>query len=126
MRHPAGRPPSWHSYLLGPLPHASHAGEAPRVRYAVPDCQHPGPLPCPRQACRLHLASGRRRSRPLDPDSPGCSLAVVEANPGGAQLEVVAAALGVRRERVRQIEAEALHKFMLAVMSDATLEELLG
>jgi len=49
----------------------------------------------------------------------------VHDNPDGATLEEVAAALGVSRERVRQIEARAIRK-LRGVVSPEQLAELLG
>lgn len=73
------------------------------------------PRPCPWTECRYNLVHTRERraknSRtPLD-DSMTCVLDV--ADDGGANLDTVGRALGVTRERARQIEEVALRKLGL-------------
>ena len=68
--------------------------------------------PCPWRECRYHLDPVRlekseRRERRRDPEM-SCALDV--ADEGGARLETVGRALGVTRERARQIEETALRK----------------
>jgi hypothetical protein len=59
--------------------------------------------PCPFWKCRHHVAdrSGEGRS---------CALDVVEQNPDGLPLEEVGRMFGVSRERIRQIQNEAIAK----------------
>lgn len=89
--------------------------ERPRTRGA---CQG-GPRPCPWVSCRYHLFlevvnQGRavRLPRGLDVEpetlEPSCALDV--ADQGAVTLEEVAEYLGVTRERVRQVEEQALTK----------------
>lgn len=72
-----------------------------------------GPRPCPHVRCRYHLmidviTTGALRIYGTDPDDllETCSLDVAEA--GAVTLERVADLLGVTRERIRQIEEEAI------------------
>lgn len=87
----------------------------PRTRAGCID----GPRPCPAIGCKHHLrvdatasvqtGGRRRRVLPLLTDMlETCALDV--ASRGGVTLEEVGDILGVVRERVRQIEAEALRK----------------
>ncbi len=64
-----------------------------------------GPRPCPWAACRYHLASEQR-----GPEEVRESCALDVADRGGSTLEEVAACFDLTRERIRQIEAEALGK----------------
>lgn len=75
------------------------------------------PRPCPYVGCRHHLAIevGRGGSimyaqAPVEPAdlAYSCSLDLAEAD--GLMLDQVAQALGVTRERVRQLEERALEK----------------
>ena len=70
------------------------ASVKPRTRG---DCLD-APRPCRWRACRYHLAAG--------PDS--CALDVADRGP--QELLVIGAALGVTRERARQIQVEALDR----------------
>ena len=63
------------------------------------------PRPCPRTACRHHLVAERAAGLEV---GPSCTLDV--ADRGGLTLEEVGAILGVTRERIRQIETNALRK----------------
>lgn len=80
-----------------------YRGLPPEVVLALPTCVHldPGAKP------------GEPRSWTWDllewEDDPGAQ-AFLAQHPGGATLEEVAAALGVTRERVRQIEEIAMRK----------------
>lgn len=70
-----------------------------------------GPRPCPYTQCRHHLAADRRRyhrgrSGPALATGETCCLDI--AGRGGATLEETGHALGVTRERIRQIEKAAL------------------
>lgn len=60
--------------------------------------------PCGYVKCRHHLSSNSEHS---------CSLDLAEL--GGMTLDEVGQVMGVTRERVRQIEVEALRKFRLRV-----------
>ena len=64
------------------------------------DCAN-GPRPCSWTACRHHLAGTVR-------GTPGESCTLDVADRGGATLEEISRALGVTRERVRQIEEAGL------------------
>lgn len=86
--------------------------ERPRLRSECPEG------PCPFVGCRYHLGSDERQ-HPLAGRVPyiqerweeieePCTLKFVEAHPGGATLEEVGIALGVTRERIRQLETRAL------------------
>jgi hypothetical protein len=79
--------------------------------------------PCWVAGCPHHLYlrverdSGRIRltHRGVPPESMGdlvhtCALDVADSSPGGVQLEVVGVALGLTRERIRQIELRTLEK----------------
>lgn len=85
--------------------------ERPRTRG---ECS-PGERPCPFVSCRHHLAVDVAETGSIKinfPDlevdelSESCSLDVAER--GGATLENVARLMNLTRERVRQLEAEAL------------------
>jgi hypothetical protein len=86
--------------------------QRPRVRS---DCEN-GPRPCPWASCRYNLRldvvrGGIRINLPdleIEAMPETCALDVTQRE--GATLRRVAAALGMTRERVRQIEAGALRK----------------
>jgi DNA-binding CsgD family transcriptional regulator len=82
--------------------------ENPRRFPTVRDCtMPPGDAPCVRTECRYHLAHRRLGDHRLKP-TRDCALAV--ANEGPRSLEEVAEILGMSRERVRQLEEQALEK----------------
>lgn len=62
------------------------------------DCIN-GPRPCPWTKCKYHL-SGK----------VGCVLDMVDLHPDGGTLTEVAEALNLTKERVRQLELQALAK----------------
>ncbi len=66
--------------------------------------------PCGWHACKYNLVNVRRGRRA--PDAPTCVLDV--ADRGGATLEEVGIALGLTRERVRQIVTKAMQNFAVA------------
>lgn len=103
--------------LAGESAGAEELAELERVRPRVRgDCAD-GPRPCPWAGCRHHLLLDVTPAGSLQLNYPGqeveelaesCALDVAER--GGVTLEAVADALGVVRERVRQIEEDALRK----------------
>ena len=70
------------------------------------DC--PTVRPCPLSHCRYSLV--RRVELETPPPAETCALDVTDAHPDGLTLEEVGAALGMTRERARQIEAKALER----------------
>jgi hypothetical protein len=60
------------------------------------------PRPCPCLRCEHHL----RRDFPGATES--CELDIVDRHPHGATLEALSECLGVSKERVRQLEEQAL------------------
>ena len=73
------------------------------------------PGPCPHTVCRFNLTSERRDNRGAKPVKmhlpvvrESCTLEAAEV--GGMTLEEIAARLSLTRERVRQIEFDALTK----------------
>jgi hypothetical protein len=90
--------------------------ERPRTRG---DCQD-APRPCPWIGCKYHLAADVGPTGSLILNAPGalegdftglpesCSLDV--ADRGGVTLEEVGEAIGVSRERIRQLEQHALEQ----------------
>ena len=80
----------------------------PRRRFpAVASCWTPRGAPCPSVACRYHLAHRGPGEHRLTP-TRDCALVV--ANEGEHSLDEVATAIGMTRERVRQLEHAALEK----------------
>jgi hypothetical protein len=77
------------------------------------------PRPCPFDRCEYHLAQLRRR--PAAPGVPSCSLDV--ADQGGTTLEEIGAALGVTRERVRQIQVTGLRHLAAAMVDHGLLTQ---
>jgi hypothetical protein len=88
--------------------------ERPRLRAECKD----GPRPCPHVSCRHHLyldvnpATGTIKLNFPDLEvwelPVSCTLDVAEA--GGSAIEAIGTLMNVTRERVRQIEAQALEK----------------
>ena len=68
-----------------------------------------GPRPCPWRACRYHLGCEVRGK------GNGESCALDLADRGGISMAEVAAALGVSKQRIEQIEAAALAKLNRAL-----------
>ena len=67
----------------------------------------PGEGSCTRTECRYHLAHRGRWEHQLTP-TRDCALTV--ANEGPHSMDEVAVALGMSKERVRQLEESALRK----------------
>lgn len=86
-----------------------------------------GPRPCPWVSCRYHLFWARRkRAKPPWEMDETCTLDI--ADRGGVTLDVVAAVMGLTRERVRQIEAHAIqhaHDVVTFCHMEAQMVELL-
>jgi hypothetical protein len=103
--------------------------DRPRTRA---DCEG-GPRPCPYAGCRHHLGfEVRPGSGSLIEvfagvevwDMPNtCALDLADA--GTHTLEEVGAIFGLTRERIRQIEEQALAKLHAVVDADLDMEELL-
>jgi len=97
------------------------AAQRPRTRA---DCVD-GPRPCPWAGCRYHLhvrvtnVGGIQLEAGRDPlelvNSCGLDLGDYAQSRGGLSLREVGDALVCTRERVRQIEARALHKLQRAL-----------
>lgn len=82
------------------------------------------PRPCPRTRCVHHL-DVERKQRSDDPERETCALDVAEDM--GSTLVQIGAILGVTRERVRQLESEALaHLGRNARRMGIELPEILG
>ena len=80
-----------------------------------------GPRPCPWSSCRHHLASERLRGGRA-PSADSCSLDL--ADRGGLTLDEVGLALGVTRERIRQIGIVALPRFAAGLHRRGLLSEV--
>ncbi len=65
--------------------------------------------PCRYRGCRWHLDRERRWLHQVPDMTESCVLDV--ADRGGATLEEIGDMLGLTRERVRQIEEEAMERF---------------
>lgn len=96
---------------------AALRAQRPRTRGECID----GPRPCPWASCRHHLAVDVRASGSLKRAYPStsvedlldtCSLDI--ADRGGVSLERIAHALGLTRERVRQLEVRTMAKVKAA------------
>ena len=90
------------------------------------DCKD-GVRPCPYVSCRFHLfidiVETQNPGEPIrvrinhpdvdlaDYEGPTCALDIADA--GGATLEEAGAAMGLTRERIRQIEAVGMRRVML-------------
>lgn len=97
--------------------------QAPRTRGECID----GPRPCPWIHCRYHLASEvrwpRRLSlRVIQPGVDTCALDV--ADKGEHTLEEIGALLGYNRERIRQIQVEALFKIRMTAPEEYAEAEM--
>ncbi len=87
-----------------------------------------GPRPCGYVACRYHLGvdetsygSIRVNFPSLLADLPNtCALDLADA--GGATLEEIARLMNLTRERVRQIEVKALHRYHLKMVALDTVK----
>ena len=97
------------------LVHAADS-DRPRTRGECVD----GARPCPWVGCRQHLyldvtrAGNLQLNFPdLEPDEMGESCALDLADRGENSLEDIGAAMGVTRERARQIETQALTSLAL-------------
>lgn len=89
--------------------------QPPKLRSECAD----GPRPCPWVSCRHHLWADVTNSGSLRTGVNGvepwnmrhsCALDVADESDGGLTLEEVGDVLGVTRERIRQVEVEALLK----------------
>lgn len=102
------------SLALGRLFYPEVDHERPRTRG---ECQG-GPRPCPMVSCHHHLyldvdalnGSIKFNFPDLDVEQMGESCALDVADRGGLQLEQVGALMNITRERIRQIEGEAIKK----------------
>ncbi len=65
--------------------------------------------PCRWKDCRYHLDAERRWLHQAPDMTESCTLDV--ADRGGATLEEIGDMLGLTRERVRQVEEEAMERF---------------
>lgn len=86
--------------------------------------------PCPFVSCRHHLyldvsrAGGVKLNFPdLDPEEMQHSCSLDLAAKGGLVLHEVAAQLNITRERIRQIELEALQKLRVAIYAQRRKEQ---
>jgi hypothetical protein len=66
--------------------------------------------PCPRLDCRYHVHGDARPSQVDAAPVPATTCSIKIAERGGMTLEAVGEILGLTRERVRQIEANAREK----------------
>jgi hypothetical protein len=73
------------------------------------------PRPCPWRACRFNLTT-ERHHRP-----GGLSCALDVADQGGSTLAEIGVALGVTRERVRQIQVKGLRHLATAMVDRGLL-----
>lgn len=91
---------------------ASEAEELPSLPLTRAECDSV-PRPCPFVSCKHHLFFDiARRTPQTEPDElpPDRSCALDIAAAGGVTLDEVAAAMGISRERARQIELVSLAK----------------
>lgn len=81
--------------------------QRPRTRGECADV----PRPCPWRTCEYNLReSALRGGGVVTNDDPDLSCVLDVADRGGVQLEVVSNAIGLTRERIRQIEEKALRR----------------
>jgi hypothetical protein len=100
--------------------------DRPRTR----DECHEGPRPCPHVSCRHHLyldvnphtGTIKLNFPELEVWELAASCALDVADQGGTAIELVSSFMNVTRERIRQIEMQALSKLATA-SSGATLRD---
>jgi hypothetical protein len=99
---------------------ADDTGESPDRPQTRADCAS-GPRPCPWVTCRQHLYLDVRNDGvvkvnfPSGPDAMLATCALDLADDGPRTLDQVSVLMGMSRERVRQIEEQALVKLRFAI-----------
>lgn len=99
----------------------------------VGDCRG-GPRPCPLVTCEFHLGSRAAAALPDDVSDEEverllramphtCAQDVIDAYPEGADLRVIGEVFGISHERVRQLEARTLRKYLRGRAERANLRE---
>ncbi|HLK93136.1 MAG TPA: sigma factor-like helix-turn-helix DNA-binding protein [Polyangia bacterium] len=73
--------------------------------------------PCPWRVCRHNLTAEPKRPA----GAPSCTLDVADA--GGATLEAVGRILGLTRERIRQLQLQALRHLALLLWDRGALDD---